>query len=125
MWVRFKYNFAYGQDKKWSYIEIPDDWENYGYAPKDFFEDEKKYNKKYSENDRLGEYLSTEERMHSNYEHSDKYRGFDYEIVDGLPPNDELLKTKNFLEHYQHEVERFQKMVDQTGTIKKEDFNVE
>ena len=131
MWVKFRYKFAYGYND-WQYIEIPDDWQSYGYAQADY-DEEKKHSDRYiregySYTEALGDYLSNEERLHEQYNYSDKYRGFDYEPLEGLPPNKELLKRLNRArsnaEHWANEVKRFQEMVDATGEITKSDFSV-
>lgn len=116
MWVKYRHNFAYGHGR-WDYLEIPDDWYE-GYK-KDFPDDEK---------DALGEFLDDEYRLCKEYDYSEKYRGFDYEKIDGYPPFDILIKrlksAKRNAEHYANEVKRFQEMVDIAGEITKDDFNV-
>jgi hypothetical protein len=132
MWIQYKHRFAYGEDKEWKYIEIPDDWQSYGYSKEDY-DKEKTHSDRYiregyNEDEALADYLATEERLHDQYDYSDKYRGFKFEKVDGLPPNDELQKrlnrAKSNAEYWSNEVDRFQAMVDQTGEVTKDDFNV-
>lgn len=110
MWVKYRHTFAWGKDDKWSYVEIPDDWNEYGYTE-----------------DQLGEFLDEEWNLGADHKWIDKYRGFEYEPVETIP-YDEIMKrlnrSKNAIEYYIDRVKKFQKMLDESGHVTKEDFNV-
>ena len=125
MWVRYKHRFAYGEDKKWSHIEIPDEWETWGYSKEDYIKDGKE--KYYSYEYALTEFLEDEMRLGKSHEWSDKYRGFKWETIDN-PPVELVLKEikshRSSIDHHKKELKRFQKMLDELGHVTKEDFNV-
>jgi len=119
MWVKFKFRFAYGEDKKWSYKEIPDDWKTYGYDEKEWENDE---------DEALCDYLANEERLHSLYDYSELYRGFKAEKIEGYPPVDEIIKRlkkcERNAEYYTEESKRFREMLDVAGHITKKDSDI-
>ena len=111
MWIKYRHTFAWGIDKEWKYIEIPDNLKEYGY----------------DEEDAIGEWLLNEEQVGRNHSYSDKYRGIEYFQIDN-PPVDEIIRRLNnhrkALEHNQKSIDRFQKMLDDLGHVTKEDFDV-
>lgn len=128
MWIRYKHKFAYGIDKKWSYIEINDDWKSYGYDEEAWSKNDWKKHRPYDEMESLGEYLNGEHGISDQYGHSDKYRGFDFEIVGEYPPMSEILERlkicKSNVKHYQKKVKKYQNMLDKAGYITKDDTDV-
>lgn len=118
IWVKYRHRFAYGTDKKWQYIEVPDfEWmRECGYGDKGQT-DEKI----------LGEWLMEEERVGDQYDYSDKYRGIEYEQIDH-PPVDEIMRRlknhKDNITHHQILVGKYQRMLDELGHVTKGDFSV-
>ena len=130
MWIKYKHRFAYGEDRKWSYIEIPDDWKTYGYDEEDWKKKYEKWTKDepYDEDIALGEYLSDNEEITDQYNHSDKYRGFKYERVDGFPPNEEIMerleRAQSNANYWLDESSRLRDMLDKTGILTKKDTDI-
>lgn len=110
MWVKYRHRFAYGTDKKWSYVEIPDDWESYGYSKNDF--------ENLKEDKRLGSFLKNETRIMDENEWSDKYRGIEFEKLDGYPPLEELQyrleRCSKRIDYYWKESIRFAEMISKS-----------
>lgn len=125
MWVRYRHTFAYGKDKKWSFVEIDDNWDcdEGGYGPKGWT-----YSTEYDKEKDLGYYLDSECGLSEQYNWSDKYRGFDYEPIDHPSVEyiiERLNRHKRNVVYNKEQAERFQKMLDELGHITKDDFNVE
>ena len=72
MWMRYRHKFAYGTGKEWSWRDLGD------VTP-----------------DKAKVYAEDEcAEICEEYNHSDKYRGVDYEIVD-LPPPEVIQRLAN------------------------------
>ena len=114
MWVKYRHNFAWGSNKEWTYIEIPD---------MDYL-----IECDYTGDDNVGEWLMHEERVGDDYAYSDKYRGIDWEFVEKYPPYEEIEKRlklyKDKAIYWNNEAERFQNILDEMGTITKEDTDI-
>lgn len=114
-WVKYRHKWASHIDKKWKYIEIEND----------IIEE---YEKDDNPESALGECLSNEYDIGEDYSWSDKYRGFQYEKCEGLPPIEELKKRYNTalsrIKIYESEAERFKKLLDQAGYISKEEMEI-
>lgn len=128
MWIRYKHRYAYGEDRKWTYLEIDDDWKSYGYDEEEWTKNEWRKDEPYNEDQSLAEYIDIEHGISDHYSHSDKYRGFRFERVDGLPPNDELLRRLESAEtkakYWMGVANRFKKMVNETGLLTKKDTDI-
>jgi len=115
MWIKYKHRFAYGCDKNWNYIEIPDGeyLKECGYS---------------DDNKSIGEWLTDEEGISDEYSWSEKYRGIEYEVCSTIPYEEikrRLQNHKNNVEYHTQQVKKFQEMLDNSGTITKEDTDIE
>jgi hypothetical protein len=122
MWVRYKHKFSYGTDKEWTIIEVADDWYKYGYTVED-------WKNKHTQEELLGFFLEDEMGILEKYSYSDSdhYRGFDYEILEEPPISYILKSIKEYeakIEYSKKKLKYFQDMLDKTGYVKKEDFEV-
>lgn len=108
MWIEYRHKWSYRIDKKPRYIEIPDDLEKYGYTDP-------------------GDYIREETEVMSMNDHSDKYRGIQYDILPHPPISELVRKISSHIDHlewHEKQLKRFRKMLDEQGYISKEDFNV-
>ena len=109
MWIEYKHKWA-SHISEPEYVRIPSkaDIIEMGY-------------------DDIGDYIDGETDIMSQYNYSDKYRGIDYDIVE-VPPIDFLVKKIKSqvyrLEWHEEQLKYFQDLLDKTGYINKEEFNV-
>jgi hypothetical protein len=109
IWVKYKHQFAWGQDKEWTYKELNED-ELRAY-----------------END-IGEMLM-DYGVGSQHEYSDKYRGSEYHRCENnLPPKNEIkrrwINHENSAEYHAKQAVRFKTLLDEMDFIKVEDVEV-
>jgi hypothetical protein len=121
MWVRYKHRFAYGEDGKWSYIEVDE---------KDFEEwiEDDKDDPDFDIELALGEYIEDAHNISRQYDYSDKYRGFKYDKLEGLPPNEEIMRRLERAEsnanYWLNEATKLRKMLDDVNFLSKNDVEV-
>lgn len=109
MWIKYKHQFAWGTDGEWEYIEIPnmDKLIECGYDH-------------LNEDDRISEWLYTEEGISDEYENSESYRGLEFFKINN-PPYEYLernyMKYLKIAENYKEKATYLKKLMDEIAII--------